>query len=193
MIPILDYTSDTYTSNILGIAASILNLEEIPVTKVMTKDVKTVTDHESLQEACKVMKANKIGSVIVVSSEGAPNKIPVGIITERDVIYQIATDPSIVNSRVAEIMSKPLITVSPNISLRDALLIIVSKNIRRLPVLENGVLIGIITDKAIYRTIAKDESLIAGLVSDEMIMEHIARLEQPFVYKLGEILHRRLA
>jgi CBS domain-containing protein len=171
----------------------ILSIKEIPVTKVMTRDVKTITGRETLQQACKVMMANKIGSVIIISSEEVSNKIPIGIITERDVIYQIAMDPSVVNSRVEEIMSKPLITISPNISLRDALHIIVSRNIRRLPVLENGILTGIITDKDIYRAIIKDESLIAGLLSDEMIMEHLEKLEQPFVYKLGEILHRRLA
>jgi CBS domain-containing protein len=190
---ILGYTSYTYAPNTYRVMAAILSIGEIPVTRVMTTDVKTIADRESLQQACKIMRANNIGSVVIVSSNGVQDKIPVGIITERDVIYQIVTDPSIVvNSRVKEIMSKPLITVSPNTSLRDALRIIVSKSIRRLPVLENGILVGILTDKDIYRVIVRDESLLAGLLSDEIIMKHIERLEQPFVYKLGEILHRRL-
>ena len=52
-------------------------------------------------------------------------------------------------------------------------------------------LVGIVTDKDIYRAIAKNESLISALISDELLVKHIEELEQPWVYKLGEILHKR--
>ncbi|NOJ28429.1 MAG: hypothetical protein DA330_10510, partial [Nitrososphaera sp.] len=51
----------------------------------MVKDVKTVSTTDSLQHACKVMQANKIGSVIVIQTNGESKKVPIGIITESDV------------------------------------------------------------------------------------------------------------
>jgi CBS domain-containing protein len=179
------------TSQISLRATEPVGMQNVSVASIMTRDVKTVTDNESLQQSCIVMSANKIGSVIVVSGNGGAH-VTVGIITERDVINHIAMDASRVHSKVGELMSRPLVTVSPNTSLRDALRIIVSKNIRRLPVIEGGVVVGIVTDKDIYRAIVKDEALLAGLISDEMLIEHVGRLEQPWVYKLGEILHKRM-
>lgn len=169
-----------------------MSIENIPVSSIMVKDVKTVKDGDSLQQACRVMRAAGIGSVVVVGSDGKGETVPLGIITERDVVGHIALDPSKAHSPMRELMSSPLITIPPDTSLRDALRIIVSRNIRRLPVVDGGKLIGIVTDKDIYRAISKNESLIAGLISDELLVKHIEELQQPWVYKLGEILHKRL-
>jgi signal-transduction protein with cAMP-binding, CBS, and nucleotidyltransferase domain len=125
---------------------------------------------------------------------GENGNVPVGITTERDVIRHIAQDIASSRSDVKKLMSRPLITISLNASMKDALMIMISKNIRHIVVLdEKGALAGIVADKDIYRAIARDESLIAGLISDEMLLEHAERLEQQWVYKLGEILHRRIA
>lgn len=169
-----------------------MSIENIPVSSIMVKDVKTVKDNDSLQHACKVMKAAGIGSVVVVGSDGKGETVPLGIITERDVVGHIALDPSKARSPVQDLMSSPLLTIPPDTSLRDALRIIVSRDIRRLPVVEGGKLVGIVTDKDIYRAISKNESLIAGLISDELLVKHIEELQQPWVYKLGEILHKRV-
>lgn len=169
-----------------------MSLENVPVSSIMIRDVKTIGENDSLQQACKVMQVNNIGSVIVVASNREPDKVSVGIITERDVVNHIATDPSSSYFSARESMSHPLITITPNISLKDALRIIISRDIRRLPVVDNRKLVGIVTDKDIYRAIAKNESLISALISDELLIKHIEELEQPWVYKLGEVLHKRL-
>lgn len=170
-----------------------MSLDNVPVSSVMIRDVKTVGENDSLQQACKVMQINNIGSVIVVASNKEPDKVPVGIITERDVVKNIAIDPSRSHFSARELMSHPLITVTSNISLKDALRLIVSRDIRRLPVVDNRKLVGIVTDKDIYRAIAKNESLISAFINDELLIKHIEELEQPWVYKLGEILHKRLS
>lgn len=169
-----------------------MSLENIPVSSVMVRDVKTVSEKDSLQKACMVMSYNKIGSVIIVTGNDGSYTTPVGILTESDVVRHIARDPSLSQASVRPVMSHPLITVSPTSSLKEALHTIVSRNIRRLPVIENGKLVGIVTDKDIYRMIARNESLIASLISDEMLLKHVEELEQPWVYKLGEILRKRL-
>jgi CBS domain-containing protein len=170
-----------------------MSLENVPVSSIMIRDVKTIGENDSLQQACKVMQINNIGSVIVVASNKEAEKVPVGIITERDVVKHIAIDPSHSLFSAQESMSHPLITIGSNTSLKDALRLIVSRNIRRLPVVDERKLVGIVTDKDIYRAIAKNESLISALISDELLIKHIEELEQPWVYKLGEILHKRLS
>src|SRR5690606_614804 len=137
-----------------------MSLDNVPVSSIMVRDVKTIGENDSLQHACKVMQTNNIGSVIVVDSS-KESKVPVGIITERDVVKHMATDPSRSHLSARELMSHPLITITPNTSLRDSLHLIVSKDIRRLPVVDNGTLVGIVTDKDIYKAIARNESLVS--------------------------------
>lgn len=169
-----------------------MSLENVPVSSVMIRNVKTVGENDSLQQTCKVMQINKIGSVIVVANNKETDKVPIGIITETDVVKHIAIDPSHSHFSARELMSHPLTTITSNTSLKEALRLIVSRDIRRLPVVDNSKLVGIVTDKDIYRAIAKNESLISALISDELLIKHIEELEQPWVYKLGEILHKRL-
>jgi CBS domain-containing protein len=169
-----------------------MSFDSVSVSSLMIRDVKTIFESDSLQKACEIMQTNNIGSVIVVAGNNAPDKIPLGIITERDVVKHIATDPSRSHLPARDLMTHPLVTIGPNTSLRDALRLIVTRDIRRLPVVDNRKLVGIVTDKDIYRVIAKNESLISALISDEVLMKHIEELEQPWVYKLGEILHKRL-
>lgn len=175
-----------------------MSLEDAVVSHVMVKDVKVVAENASLQQACKIMASNKVGSVIVVtnadnhSSSIKGDRIPIGIITESDVVKQIGIDPYRSHFSVGELRSQPLTMIHPSTSIRHALRLMVAENIRRLPVVENGKLIGIVTDKDIYHAIVKSESLIASFVNDDFLMQNLDELEQPWAQKLGEILHRRL-
>lgn len=172
-----------------------MSLEEVVVSDIMVRDVRVLSESASLHQACKVMSTDKIGSVVVVSNADialSKDRIPVGIITESDVVKQIGIDPYRSHYSVSELLSRPLVSVPPSTSLRYALRLMVGENIRRLPVVENGKLVGIVSDKDIYRAIVRNESLIASLVNDELLTSHIEVVEQPWVYKLGEILHKRL-
>jgi signal-transduction protein with cAMP-binding, CBS, and nucleotidyltransferase domain len=83
-----------------------------------------------------------VGCLIVVSGEK-----PIGILTERDLVKKIvakATDPQAV--KVGDVMSSPLVTISPEASLRDAASLMLKSGVKRLPVTSNGRLVGIITD-----------------------------------------------
>jgi predicted transcriptional regulator len=169
-----------------------MSLEDILVSRIMIKDVQVVDENASLQQACKVMTFNNVGSVVVVTNVDSDNnnRIPVGIITERDVVKQIGIDPYRSHFSISELLNRPLITIPPSTSLRFALRLMVSENIRRLPVVENGKLVGIVTDRDIYHAIVKDESLVASLVNDELLIKHVEELEQPWIYRLREVLHK---
>lgn len=120
-----------------------------PVREIMTKPVITVPSSEPVITAVKEMVNHDIGAVVVVS-----NEIPVGIITERDVLKRVVLerrDPQ--TTPCQEVMSKPLITVRPETPLGEALSVMKKNGIRRLPVVEQGKLIGIVTEKDIIRKI----------------------------------------
>jgi len=85
----------------------------------MTKDIKTIELTEPLFNACRIMKDNRIGCVIVV--EESHNNNPVGIITERDIIYNLSSPDTNLQIPVNGIMSKPIITIQETQSLIDAL------------------------------------------------------------------------
>jgi CBS domain-containing protein len=169
-----------------------MSLDDLLISEIMVKDVHVVGESASLQEACMVMSSADIGSVVIVTNvDSKENRIPIGIITERDVVRQIGIDPYRSHFSVAELLAnKPLITIPANTSIRYALRLMISENIRRLPVVENSKLIAIVTDKDIYRAIVKNESLIASLMRDEFLASHIKVQKQPWIYNLGEILHR---
>ena len=134
-------------------------IESIPVSSFMTRNVITETEDQNIQAVCKIMNENSIGSVVILKrsdsnnpnrSNNNNNKEIVGIITERDIVRIIALlQPSSLTVPIREFMSKPVITLSPNNSIKDAIQTMQLKNIRTLPVVENQDLQGIITEKDI--------------------------------------------
>lgn len=144
----------------------------VPVSKFMTKGVITISENQTMKEASKLMYEDNIGSLVVIKKGGgshqegdvsdiAPEKkeVPIGIVTERDIARTIgfAAKHSIFGDMpLSEVMSKSLITVSPDTSLKDAVVLMQQKDIRRLPILDDkGELAGIITDKDILRAVVK--------------------------------------
>jgi CBS domain-containing protein len=126
--------------------------ESMPVSSIMSPDVKTATQDETIQTVCKSMYENDIGSIVVVKRtiEGLN---PIGIITERDIVRQIGfTDLFVVQVPIRQIMSTPLVTIGANSLVRDAIETMQVKNIRRLPVIDNkGKMVGIVTQKDVLK------------------------------------------
>ena len=127
------------------------------VRNVMHKDVVTVRPNLSLREASKIMSKFGIGSLVVVEDENL-----VGIITSTDIIKAVAEGKDVDNTLVSEVMSKDVITVDPDESLEEAVEKMMEKNIKRLPVVEGGKLVGIITASDI---IVVEPKLIEGIAN----------------------------
>jgi len=109
--------------------------------KIMTEKVVTIEPNATVKKAAELMNIHEIGCLIVVSCEK-----PVGILTERDLSKRIvckSKDPE--KTRVMEVMTKPLITASPNMRAGDAAKLMLEQNIKKLPVVENGRLIGLVS------------------------------------------------
>lgn len=120
------------------------------VSQIMSKNVITVDASEKVLKALQVMAEKGIGSVVIVK-----NGKPVGILTERDVAKKLVVNKETLDKKVEDVMSKPLITVSPDTGIFEALQIMRKNNIRRLPVVKNGKLEGIITEKDLLYWVLK--------------------------------------
>ncbi|MFQ5476386.1 MAG: cyclic nucleotide-binding/CBS domain-containing protein [Nitrosopumilus sp.] len=116
------------------------------VNQVMNKDVLTADKSTSLQDAAQKMKELKIGCVIV--TEGTN---PVGIITERDFVTKVAAEGRPLFTEVSEVMTSPLITIDPEETIWEASEMMKEKGIHKLPVKENGQIIGIVTTTDIVK------------------------------------------
>jgi signal-transduction protein with cAMP-binding, CBS, and nucleotidyltransferase domain len=101
-----------------------------------------------VKEAAELMNLHEIGCVVVVHSEK-----PVGILTERDMLKRIICGAKESGkAKVIDIMSKPLIAASPDMRAGDAAKLMFERNIKKLPVVENGRLVGLVTLTDLLRT-----------------------------------------
>ena len=145
------------------------------VSDFMTSEVKVVTENETMRQACKLMYQHNIGSIIIVKNDDGKSsdtkkEIPAGILTERDIARMIGFSAKFYpDTLVSEVMNKPLVTVSPNTLVKDAVALMEQRDIRRLPVVDdNQQMIGIITAKDILKAVmnifkgtAKGQNLIS--------------------------------
>ncbi len=118
----------------------------VQVKDVMSSPVKTVLEHDSVEQAAKKMIANDLGSIIVTDVQGNP----VGIITERDIVDRVVAEnrePRKVKAEAA--MSRPVRITTPEADIKEAAESMRDHNIRRLVVMEEGKMIGIVSSKDI--------------------------------------------
>jgi CBS domain-containing protein len=137
----------------------------------MNHAVKTETEDQNIMAACKVMNDNNIGCVIIVKIQNK-NKLPVGIITERDILRIMGKLTVDLQKPVSSFMSSPIISVRPNASVKEAMRIMNTHDIRRLIVVDNdNRLQGIITEKDIFREMSKNQTLINDFIGENASTE----------------------
>lgn len=124
------------------------------VKDIMTKEVVTIESNKTVFEAAEIMAEKGIGGLIVVIKA-----FPVGIITERDIVRRIVAKHSSLDVKVSEVMSKMLIVVDPDISLKEAARVMSTNRIRRLPVLKQNKLVGIVVSSDFVRNVGKKTTI----------------------------------
>jgi CBS domain-containing protein len=120
------------------------------IKEIMTKNVVTIDVNKSVFEAAQLMASQGLGCLIVMDKV-----LPVGIITERDIVRRVVAKHSSPDVNVSEVMTKTLITVDPNTSLKEAARIMSTNKIRRLPILKNNKLVGIVVSSDFVRNVGK--------------------------------------
>ena len=120
----------------------------LKVEDVMVEDVISVPEKAMVKEAAELMNRHEIGCLIVVK-----NGKPVGIVTETDMVKRVIlgpVDPE--KTKVRKIMSRPLVVVSPQMNLDEASKVMRKRKIKKLPVIERGRLVGLVTTTDIVRS-----------------------------------------
>ncbi|MGD0204398.1 MAG: CBS domain-containing protein [Candidatus Bathyarchaeia archaeon] len=134
----------------------------------MTKNVVSIGVNNSVIEAAELMGSNRVGCLVIMDGE-----VPIGIVTERDIVRRVVAKKMPLDTKVSEIMSKSLITVDPDASLKEAARLMSSNKIRRLPVLKQNRLVGIVVAADFVRNFGKKT------ISEE-ILEAMGRYPSTF-------------
>ena len=138
------------------------------VQNIMNKNVITMKPKQTVSEAVKEMSAKNIGCIIVLERSK-----PVGIITERDLIKKLLLKGKDAEKTTLDsVMTKNPITLPPNTTVIDAARMMKKNKFRRFPIVEKGVLLGIITETDIlYGMTEMIKHLNWKLVNTKIVLE----------------------
>ncbi|MFQ5839040.1 MAG: cyclic nucleotide-binding/CBS domain-containing protein [Thermoplasmata archaeon] len=113
----------------------------------MSKKPVTVSPDATIKEAAELMRERDVGSLLAVSSGK-----PIGIVTEKDLVTKVvAEDLKSSKIRVKEVMTSPVVTVSPYQEILEAAKTMADLNIRRLAVVDDDNLVGLVTENDVLK------------------------------------------
>lgn len=126
-----------------------------------------------IAEVAALMRRHHVGDVVVIDSQRQAQRVPIGIITDRDILVEtIALDIEARLFTASDLMSAPLTTVQEDTSLAEALGIMRGKRVRRLPVVNRaGDLFGMVTSDDLLNVLAGELSMLAGLMTEQTVTE----------------------
>lgn len=108
---------------------------------IMTDQVISICEDEPVTAAARLLKQNNIGSLPVRDNKGKLR----GIVTDRDIVLRcVACEDNPTNVKVGEIMSRNLVTISSSDDAESAAQFMAKSQVRRIPVTDNDVLVGIV-------------------------------------------------
>ncbi len=140
------------------------------VSEIMTKAAVIDQPGDTLVEAARKMWEQQTGSLLVLDGSDL-----VGILTERDILKAVATGTALEDTRISQVMSKDLISVGPGTSLREAAKIMADRWIRHLPVLDEGKLVGVLSQRDLAGVLAgalnEPEALHQLVEASELVRE----------------------
>ena len=119
------------------------------VKDIMTKEVVSVDAETSVSDAAIMMEYAQVGSIVVTE-----NNTPVGIVTDRDFAIKIVAHVYPMDTKVKRVMSSPLYSIGPDEPVRMIADFMYTRGIRKLPVIDNDKVIGIVTATDLVRQLA---------------------------------------
>lgn len=112
----------------------------ITVMDAMSKNPIYISSNDNVLESTKLMLEKHVGSLLVKEKENL-----LGILTERDLVRMISLGIDPRTTKVRQIMTTKIVTITPEKDIYDAIVLMNKENLRRLPVTVNGRVIGLIT------------------------------------------------
>ena len=148
----------------------------MPIGEICNRDVVIVKSSDTIQEAAKLMRQHHVGDVVVIEERGGV-RVPVGIVTDRDLVVEILAtelDPGVIT--VGDIMERELVTVKESTGIFEAIQYMRSKAVRRLPIVdESGALLGIFSLDDLLELLSEELLGIAKLVKHQQRKEATRR------------------
>ncbi|WGI17047.1 CBS domain-containing protein [Methanonatronarchaeum sp. AMET-Sl] len=135
------------------------------VNQIMESKVISVDEKGSLEDAVNKMVSSGIGGIPIVDNE---NRVK-GIITERDIVSLISKIDIVKGIKVKDIMTKKVITIPPDSSIMNLTTTMVEQGFRRLPIIEDGILVGIVTATDVLRYLGNGgvfDKLVTGDINE---------------------------
>ena len=149
MIFIFDILEDHQIGNETYKDCKMTDAKTTTIADVMTKSVISVDATLTVNETAKMMEDAKVGAVIIVE-----NNTPVGIVTDRDFAIKIAAHAYQITTPIKQIMSSPLVSINSDETVRTAADLMYGRGIRKLPVIDDEKVVGIITSTDIVNLLA---------------------------------------
>ena len=123
--------------------------QKTEVKQIMNRSVVSVNSSVTATDVARMMEDTGVGAVVVLE-----NSIPVGIVTDRDFAIKIAAHSYPIDTPVRRIMSSPLISIDPESNLWVASDLMSTRNVRKLPVIDDDKVVGIVTSSDLVKHIA---------------------------------------
>ena len=133
------------------------------VSDIMKKDVISIDEAKTIKDAANIMNEARIGSIVITKDD-----TPVGILTERDFVTKITAKEIPLSTPLSEVMTKPLLVISPDQTVWEAAETMKNMEIHRIAVQEGNKIIGMVTTTDLVKvcSIGSDSNLqrIADLI-----------------------------
>ncbi len=146
------------------------------IGEICNREVVYVNRDVTVHAACKLMRHYHVGSLVVVD-EVDGKRVPIGILTDRDVVVEIdAMDLDAKVITAGDIMSQELVTVPESKGVLETIEIMRFKGVRRAPIVDaENKLVGIVTVDDLLEVLAEELTDLARIVAREQPHEHQAR------------------
>jgi len=149
----------------------------LEVEDVMVENVVTIDEEATVRKAVELMNKHEIGCLIAMR-KGKPS----GILTERDLLKRVladAKDPE--KTKVLDVMSKPLVVGKPHMDVEDAARLMFKMKIKKLPVVEKGRLLGLVTLTDLVRVQPQMISILKKLSVKELTPKRIKKVVDYYI------------
>ena len=155
------------------------------IKKITIADVPTLKKGAKIEEAASLLLKSQAGCVVIVE-----NNAPIGIVTELDIVRDLASNGRDLKRLVSGIMSSPVTFMTPKMKLDEALKIIDTKRFRMYPAVENGKLVGLATKKDVVHAVSDNVRMHRNIQNIVLI---VFVLFEFFVFVLFRYLHQYLS
>ncbi|MDH3488875.1 MAG: CBS domain-containing protein [Nitrosopumilus sp.] len=134
-----------------------MSKSKIPVSVFMIKNIATISPLNTVEDAAKIFYEKNITSLMVMQ-----NNELVGLVTEKDLVTSVLVFDNNKDTQIKDIMTSSIVSVNSDISVINAANLMIEKNIHKLPVMEDGKLVGLIsaTDLIVVFSMSNEDDLV---------------------------------